>query len=307
MGAVLSMSERTYNPAQIKLIKDMFVKGASDDQFNLFVEVCRSTGLDPFRREIYGIIREVYNKDTKSKEPQLTIVVGIDGFRRRSDETGTYMPDDKPPVIEFDPDAVSDLNPKGIVSCTVTLKKFHAPSNMWMPVPATVYWDEYVPTKTIWEDKKPTDKKEIGNPKWRESPVVMISKCAEAAAHRKGWPAVHAGLYEPTEMDAASMSATDVLDVEAREKREVATRSRDSITFQFGAGTPLEHIEIGKVHDRVDAWIKDNGDREAIKEFAQTNKESLRAFWAKDPDAALSLKASMEAAMDTDKTAIGNG
>ena len=78
---------RDYTPAQIDLIKTQIIKGArpaTDDELLYFFEVCRRTGLDPFRKQIYGIMRKDDGVLT------LTIQTGIEGYRSLAARSKDY-------------------------------------------------------------------------------------------------------------------------------------------------------------------------------------------------------------------------
>ena len=64
----------------IKTIKDTVCKGASDSQLKLFDKVCAGSGLNPFTREIYGIING----------GKLQIMTSIDGYRIIAARSGKY-------------------------------------------------------------------------------------------------------------------------------------------------------------------------------------------------------------------------
>ena len=53
-----------HTPRQIALIKDTIAKDCNNDEFNLFVEVARGKGLDPFLGQI---IPMVFSKDNPKK------------------------------------------------------------------------------------------------------------------------------------------------------------------------------------------------------------------------------------------------
>src|SRR5579884_4322704 len=73
-----------FTKEQLDLIKRTVAPGVTDDEFKLFVEVCKSKGLNPFTRQIYAIPR----KDGDSKK--MTIQTGIDGYRLLAARSGKY-------------------------------------------------------------------------------------------------------------------------------------------------------------------------------------------------------------------------
>src|SRR4051812_5452214 len=75
---------------QLDLLKRTVAEGTSDDEFALFLEVSKASGLNPFQRQVYAIMRDTYNPKTKQKEPKMTIQTGIDGYRLIAARTGIH-------------------------------------------------------------------------------------------------------------------------------------------------------------------------------------------------------------------------
>lgn len=156
------------------LIKRTICKGATDDELQLFIHACKHTGLDPFMKQIHAVKRKSKNGDV------MTIQTGIDGLRLIADRSGNYAPG-REPTFQY------DANGK-IKSATAYIKKRTA-DGVWHEVSATAFYSEYKPTYT--------------NDFWENKGHIMLSKCAEALALRKAFPAEMSGLYTAEEMDQA--------------------------------------------------------------------------------------------------------
>lgn len=179
-----------YTREQVDLIKSQVAPKATDDELRLFLYVAKKRGLDPLARQIYCIHRSVWNSETRLTEPKMTLQTSIDGFRSIAERTGTYAPGDET--------WTEDEN--GPTSATVTVRKLV--HGTWLTFSATAHFSEYV--QTFFDRKAQADK--IAG-LWVKMPRVMLAKCAEAKALRKGWPEQLGGLYTDEEMQQADVPA----------------------------------------------------------------------------------------------------
>lgn len=287
----------TFNPAQLRVIKTTVAKDTNDTEFNLFLEACRSYGLDPFRKQIHAV---VYSKDNPDKR-KMTIIVSRDGLRVLAHRCRDYRPASEPAQVAYDKAAVGPTNPKGIVSATVKLWK-QDNRGEWYPVIGEAYWDEFAPVADEWafdqeeRKRKPTGRKVLdasGN--WARMPIVMITKCAESQALRAGWPETFGNIYAEEEMDrvAANVTASEALAEVERAEREARTGGR-GILMVFDDAMKLEKVPLGSVADRVLAFVSEAEPTEVHK-FRIRNEDALREFWAASPSDALELKKAFEA------------
>jgi phage recombination protein Bet len=289
------------SPKQISLVKSTIAKDCNDDEFNLFAEVARAKGLDPFLGQI---IPMVFSKDKPDKR-KLTIIISRDGQRVIAQRCGDYRPASKPPTYKMDKALMSPINPQGIVSATVYLWKQDQKSGEWYEVAGQSFWEEFAPVSDEWvydQDagkRKPTGNKVLdssGN--WCRMPRLMIAKCAEMQALRAGWPEQFTGLYDEAEMDRAKvldLSATEIVEQERQDNRMRAIGGKDSITVWWGEEFALENVPDGQFADRVAEHVKSIHPGKVAK-WQDANRAGLQMFWARHPGDALVLKKMIEAA-----------
>lgn len=171
---------------QVELLKKTVAKGASDDEFALFLHNCERTGLDPFARQIYCLQRrtKVDNQWVNAMVTQ----VGIDGFRLIAERTGHYRGQTVPKFYDVagnEREVWLDTK-KPPVACKVGVYK----DGFSEPLYVVALYDEYVQRK---QDGQP-------NAMWNGKPTVMLAKCAEAMALRKAFPQELSGLYTEEEI-----------------------------------------------------------------------------------------------------------
>lgn len=291
---------RDYDPAQLALIRRTVAADTTADEFNMFIEIAKRAGLDPFRRQLYCI---VYSKDKPDKR-KVTFITGIDGFRAVAARNRDYRPDDEEPNIVYDDDAKNpETNPLGIVKATVKAHKM-APSGEWFPVSGTAYWSEFAPLKDewAWNDEKgkrlPTGRITLDpTSNWYKMGRIMICKCAEAQALRKGWPEDLSGIYSPEEMDRPMLDVTptDVIEQHEQAQRMARIGGTNTIAMIWKMGEALEAVPVGQMADRCIAHVGTLESGGELDWWWATNEVSLRQLWALHKSDALAVKQAHEA------------
>lgn len=178
---------------RIDLIKRVYAKGATDDEFAIFIDVCKRTGLSPEQRQIYLVKR--WNK--KENRNDMSVQTGIDGYRLCAERTGKYAGNDDP---IYDDEAC----PK---KATVTVWKLVG--GVRCAFTASARWDQYFPG----------DQQGF---MWKKMPHLMLGKCAEALALRKAFPAELSGIYTKEEMEQAGPTVDAEVVVEQTPPKQIA-------------------------------------------------------------------------------------
>lgn len=184
----------TYNPQQhqvstrleftsdeLQTIKNTICRGVNDTEAALFIETCKSTGLNPFLHQIWAIPRNVKVGDRWEK--QMTIQVGVDGYRvirdRLVDAHGNALFDgmEGPQWSDDNGRSWSDYwdSPKPPKLARVAIYR----KGISRPFVAQARWDAYV------------QKEQGGQPNsmWRTMGAEQLAKCAEVLALRRAFPA----------------------------------------------------------------------------------------------------------------------
>lgn len=147
-----------------KLLLNTVAKGATETEFLMFLEFCKSTGLNPFKKEIWFV-----------KTAQgVQMMTGINGF--------LTIANNHP---QFDGMEVS-LDEQDGKLISATAKVFR--KDRKYPSCATVYLNEYF---------KPS---KYGNGMWEKMPRVMLQKVAKSVALREAFPQELNGMYTQEEM-----------------------------------------------------------------------------------------------------------
>lgn len=148
---------------RVALLKETYAKSLNESQFKVFLELCRSQGLNPFNKEVYAMI-------IGGKLVQIT---GINGLIKIAARSGVYAGMDE---------IILAKDGEKIVSATCTVYKMV--QGQRCPFMATVLMKEY----------------NTGKNNWSKMPHTMICKVAKAHALRNAFPEV-GSLYSEEEAD----------------------------------------------------------------------------------------------------------
>lgn len=191
---VAASAIRTFSAEDIELLKSTVFPDSTDGELKLFVNICKSTGLNPFARQIYPMVQQSeWNGVTKRR---MTTITSIDGFRLIAERSGTYQGQTK----------------------TLWCGKDKKWTDVWLeqgpPSAAMVgVWKagckEPIFAVAVFMSYAQYNKSGKLNKTWAQMPEVMIAKCAEALALRKAFPQELSGLYTQDEMDQAESVDSD--------------------------------------------------------------------------------------------------
>lgn len=181
---------REYLAEKAQLVRELYAKGTNDLEFEHFIEVCATRGLNPLAKQIYCVMRKVNENGKWVERP--TIQTSIDGYRLIAQRTGEYRGQVGPEWCG--PDGawrevwLDETTPPAAARVGVLREGFAE------PLYGVARWASYVQTT------------KEGNPTkfWKAMPDVMLAKVAESLALRKAFPEELSGLYTADEMQQAT-------------------------------------------------------------------------------------------------------
>lgn len=158
-----------YREEEVGVIKNTVAKGTTDTELAYFLSVAKSTGLNPFLKEVWAY------KDGKGN---LIVLAGRDGFLKKAQESPNWNGMSSSEVCENDkfeldiPSAIIKHSPsfknRGKIIGAYAIVK---PKNCDLP---TVEWADF-------------DTYNKGQYIWKQFPAAMIKKVAEANALKKAF------------------------------------------------------------------------------------------------------------------------
>jgi len=190
--------QTVWNAEQLAALESLGVaKNATPAELSVFLHVCRRSGLDPFRKQIYLVPKY----DAKERKNRWVVITGIDGFRLIRDRAAAR----DGVVASYEDPVWYELSARGVrehpviwtlgaetppFGCKwVTLKTHPETGQVLGRYPKIVRFDAYVDTYEA------GDRKGQRRLRWANDPDGMIAKCAEAGSLREAFPEDLGGLY----------------------------------------------------------------------------------------------------------------
>jgi transposase len=131
------------------------------------------------------------------------------------------------------------------------------------------------------------------DPMWARMGRVMIAKCAEAQALRRGWPDVISSLYSEDELQSANLR--EALASERLRPRDIERpTSGQSLWFCFDPTVALEAVSRCEIAGRLLEHYGQLRSSDEFCEFETRNRQSLHIFWEWEPCDAHILKELVE-------------
>jgi phage recombination protein Bet len=169
---VKKSSEISFTNEQIEIIKKTIAKDATPLEFELFMNIAKSAGLNPFHRQVFFVRRGGIGQTTAS----------IDGLRLIAHRTGEYRGQVGPLWCGEDgkwQDVWTSSTPPVAAKVGVWRVGFSE------PLYSVANFQAYC----------------ANTPIWKKMPELMISKCAESLALRRAFPLEMSGLYSNEELE----------------------------------------------------------------------------------------------------------
>lgn len=232
------VEQKGFTDEQIQLLKSTVCKDHTNEEFAVFLNVCKRVQLDPFAKQIYSI----------KYSGRMTTQTSIDGLRLIADRTGRYAPG-RAPTFTYDKDGKLE-------SATAYIMKLVG--DKWFEVGSTAIMKEY---------------QNAFNQLWQKLPHAMLSKCAEATALRRAFPNETSGLYSTEEMSQSAEQRPTIQMPRAKtDSSTTASNARDNREIRTSNEEGLEsNVERNSavIEDNTEngiEWGEPESEKEKIEE-----------------------------------------
>jgi phage recombination protein Bet len=240
-----------YDDKQIvKTMQETVARGTTPAEFALFVQYCKATGLNPFKKEIWCI----------KANQGLQIMTGINGFWTIANSSK-----------DFDGAEVGLINAQGEWVKTV-------PDNSFIGAWCRVYRkDRRIPM----EGEALLADYAKGFGLWKTAPRIMIKKVAESIALRKAFPQELNGLYTREEMPGEYEPASETLIPAVEVKSAKTKKESKKVEIVVEPVKPSPTVGFSKVtlaEDEMPDWdAKKESNPQAVEKHVEKKKKSALA------------------------------
>ncbi len=190
-----------WNPERVELIRRTICpRGIGDDEFALFIEQCKRSGLDPLLKEAFCVARRqnVGNRERPNWVSRHEFQPSEAGMLARAERFPDFRGIQASAVYAED-EIIVDQGKGEVVHRFNPAKRKGSLVGAW----ARVVRDAKLPV-VVWLDFAGYVQQ---TPLWSKIPTTMIEKCARVAALRKAYPEAFGGLYVREEMPAEEFDA----------------------------------------------------------------------------------------------------
>lgn len=197
---------------RLAVLKNTVAKGLNDYEFSMFMELCKATKLNPFKREIWAIKTKSYTSSSgKQVEGQLQLMTGFNGY--------LAIANAHPQFDGIECDVIRD--DKGAIDYAEA-RVFRRDRSR--PSIARVYFKEFY--KAGYKDKPS---------QWDKQPVVMIQKVAKSHALREAFTQELGGLYTQEEMgeEAPKVTFEQINELNAIKEQDIVEADVDQTLEQI--------------------------------------------------------------------------
>jgi phage recombination protein Bet len=190
------MASGQWSPERVELIKRTICpKGIGEDEFALFIEQCKRSGLDPLLKEAFCVARR-QNAGNREKPNWVT------RYEFQPSEAGMLARAERFPdfkgiqasAVYAEDEIIVDQGKGEVVHRFNPAKRKGSLVGAW----SRVVREGKLPV-VVWLDFAGYVQQ---TPLWAKIPTTMIEKCARVAALRKAYPEAFGGLYVREEMPA---------------------------------------------------------------------------------------------------------
>lgn len=180
------VARRNITEAQWRTLCNSLYPGADPRSVLSVIDYCAARHLDPLKKPCHIVPMEVRLKDNRY-EWRDVVMPGIYEYRTTAHRTGEYLGHSVP---EYGPE-ITYAGVKAPEWCQLTVYRWNKEAAVKTEFPVQIWFSEVVATK----------RDGTANARWSRAPRQMLTKCAEAAAIREGFPEEIGGELTAEEMD----------------------------------------------------------------------------------------------------------